>query len=113
MPSWTPISETDLATLLSQQLELCSNEQQALFERHRVTPYKVAISRFGDIESVFVVAEVDSRVIYFEDVEEGFELDVIDSSGLIRGKGCSQFELRHVLALLQDNDLPTLVNTPC
>jgi len=43
------------------------------------------------------VAKFKGRVIFYEDVEEGFEITRIDESGLIKEYGVNQFELRHVV----------------
>jgi hypothetical protein len=52
-----------------------------------------------------VVARFGERVLYFEDVEEGFALSALDETGAIPEPDCNQFELRHVLyALLNSGD---------
>ncbi|WP_334409967.1 hypothetical protein [Bradyrhizobium sp. AZCC 1721] len=48
-------------------------------------------------EFVVVVAVLDDKLLYWSDVEEGWELEVPDARGNIASRGCNQFELRHVL----------------
>ena len=60
------------------------------------------IERLGQIESVFVVARIGESLLFWEDVEEGFELAVADSDGVIRKYGASQFELSHIMLQIQD-----------
>ena len=97
---WHPISESELKELIDRELKNCTAEQQNLFARYRVAFYKIPIHRLGNLEEVFVIAEVASGVIYYEDVEEGFEFDRVGEDGAIGTQGCNQFELRHVLSQL-------------
>ena len=98
---WQPISESELKALLDRELNNCSAEQQAKFTQYRVSPYKVPIHRLGSLEQVFVVAELPTGVVYYEDVEEGFEFDRLGPDGAITTQGCNQYELRHVLTRLK------------
>jgi hypothetical protein len=98
---WKPISESELEALLDRELSNCTAEQQDIFARYRVAPYKVSIHRLGNLEEVFVVAELPTGVVYYEDVEEGFELDHLGADGAIPEQGCNQYELRHVLSQLK------------
>ena len=72
----------------------CSPEQLAAFEAVRVEPYQVPIARNGGIEQVFVVARNGSKVMYYEDVEEGFNIAQLASDGSISRPGCEQDELK-------------------
>jgi hypothetical protein len=90
----------ELSSLLEAQLRLCTPEEQELFGRIRVPLLKTPIHRLGALEEVFVVAECCGGVIYYEDVEEGFEFSVLGPDGAIPVQGCNQFELGHVLRQL-------------
>ena len=102
---WHPISESELKELIDRELKSCTAELQSLFARYRVAPYKVPIHRLGNLEEVFVVAELPSGIIYYEDVEEGFELDRLGGDGAIPTQGCNQFELKHLLSQLSSDHL--------
>lgn len=97
---WQPITADNLDALVTEQLRACSSAQQAAFARYRVPFYAVPIHRLGSVEWVFVVAEFASGVLYYEDVEEGFEVSALGADGSIPNRGCNQYELRHVLAHL-------------
>ena len=49
------------------------------------------------------MAEAGSEVIYYEDVEEGFEICELGGDGMIPERGCEQLELSHVLERLRSN----------
>jgi hypothetical protein len=97
MSSWKPISKSSLESLVSKQLQACTLEQIELFSLHRVDFYKVPIHRLGAIEEVFVVAEHPLGLVYYEDVEEGFEISMLGVDGKIPNQACNQYDLRHVL----------------
>lgn len=101
METWRSISEEELSQLLESQLRHCSLEERSLFGTIQTPLRKIAIHRLGALEEVFVVAECCGGVVYYEDVEEGFEFSVLGPDGAIRVQGSNQFELKHVLAQLK------------
>ena len=97
MDTWQPISAEELNALLTVQIGDCSPEQREIFERCKVTPYLVPINRLGNAEAVFVVARVGDLVLYYEDVEEGFNISTLSPDGSIATPGYEQWELGHAL----------------
>ena len=70
---------------------------------NRITPPARALI-WGDSapsKTVFVVAELLGGVIYFEDIEEGFEFDRPGPDGAIAEQGRNQYALRHLLTQLE------------
>lgn len=101
MNTLRPISEEELSSLVESHLQHCAPEERSRFEKIRVPLRKVPIHRLGALEEVFVVAECCGGVIYYEDVEEGFEFSAFGPDGAIPVQGCNQLELKHVLARLK------------
>ena len=97
METWQPITEAKLSALLTAQLTDCLPNQQQLFERFKVIPYLVPIARSGKIGTVFVVAKLGDVILYYEDVEEGFNVSELTQDGSIATPGNEQWELRHAL----------------
>lgn len=97
METWQPITEEDLNALVAAQLADCSPDQRQLFERSKVIPHLVPIARSGRPEAVFVVAKAGDLVLYYEDVEEGFNISRLAEDGSIATPGYEQWELRHAL----------------
>ena len=95
--AWKPVGIEKLEQIIADDLRSCSADEIAAFEKHRVTPYAVPIIRLGKVEEVLVVATFGSRILYYEDVEEGFELAELDSKGQIPDQGCNQYSLEMVL----------------
>jgi hypothetical protein len=50
-------------------------------------------------EDVFGVAQSGDKIVYYDDVEEAFEVSAPDADGLLHG--CGQFELCHALAQIR------------
>lgn len=95
---WQPISLAELEELVAKELLHCTQNQRDAFARFRVPFYQVPIHRFGSLESVWVAAELPSGLLYYEDVEEGFELGVLGDDGALQDHGCNQYELSHAVA---------------
>jgi hypothetical protein len=98
--SWRPITRLELETLVEDELTRCSPGQSQFFARYRVPFFEAPIHRSGEAEKVFVVAQLPAGVIYYEDVEDGFEFSSLARDGSIEATGSNQFELRHVLSQL-------------
>ena len=72
-----------------------------------VEPYATPIVRYGQPESVIIVARRDNEVIYWEDVEEGFNASPVDENGTILEHWCNQDQLGHALnAWVEGRSLP-------
>ena len=94
---WKPASIKEVKEILQKDLSDCDQEQLAVFNEFAVEPIAVPIVRYGQTESVIVVARRNNEVIYWEDVECGFNVSPIDENGIILEHWCNQDELRWAL----------------
>lgn len=69
------------------------SKQLAIFRQYSVEPYFASIPRFGKVEKVVVVAQKAGEVIYWEDVEEGFDISRLGSDGCILEHWCNDGDL--------------------
>jgi hypothetical protein len=99
--SWKAISAAEMRALIEKQLAECTAEDRTLFETIRIIPRKLVFDRGNFREDVFIVAESEGKLIYYDDIEEGFEVGAPDSDGVLRHVGTGQFELCHALAHLR------------
>ena len=60
--------------IVARDLKAFDPEQLAAFNKYRVSPFNASILRNGKMEGVFVVARNGDQVIYYEDVEDGFNV---------------------------------------
>jgi len=91
--TWEPIAIDELQALVAAQFESCLPAQKAFFSACRVEPYAVPFERSGELERVWVVAELPAGLLYYEDVEEGFEIGRLDADGVLHDNGCNQLDL--------------------
>jgi hypothetical protein len=95
--TWNPITAEGLQKLIEAELSAFSPAEAAGYERTRVPLRAGSIRRDGNVEQAFVVAELDGTVVYYEDVEEGFNLSGLDAQGFIASPGYEQWQLRHAI----------------
>ena len=93
--TWTPITRSEFDELYETQLGDLTSEQRESFERFHVPVDTCRIRRsvvWGD-ELVFVVARNANGVMYFDDVEWGFNVSMVDESDCILNPGGNQYTL--------------------
>jgi len=95
--NWKSANIEQVKQIVERELTDCNPGQRILFETYCVQPRLALLERSGNREPVVVVAQRGNEVIYWEDVEEGFEVSPIDSDGLILNPGCNQNDLRFAL----------------
>lgn len=91
------MTQAELQDLIEEQLADCEPEQVATFEKYRIPLREAPIRRYGKLEHVFIVAERRDEVMYYEDVEHGFNFSPVDAEGRILEHWCNQDELKHAL----------------
>jgi hypothetical protein len=97
MGTWKPLAADELEQIVERELPACEPAQQEAFRQLRIAPRATPIVRGGSVEYVFAVAARGNEVLYYEDVEEGFNVSPLDAGGAIANPGFEQWELRHAL----------------
>jgi hypothetical protein len=87
---WLEARVARVKSIVIEDLEACDVEQTAAFNKYAVEPYLAPIVRYGKMESVVVVARNGSEIIYWEDIEGGFNLSPVDSNDQILEHWCNQ-----------------------
>jgi len=90
MDTWRPATVEEVVRIVNQDLEVCDAKQVTTFKKYRIEPYVARIVRCGSDESVIVVARRGNEVIYWEDVEAGFNISPIGPNEQILEHGCNQ-----------------------
>ena len=91
--TWKSITQDQLQTILDEEFVRCTPQQQEILKSHAVPFRKIPIIRSGNKEYVFVVAQRGNEVLYYEDVEGGFEISSLAKDGSIENSGSNQDEL--------------------
>ena len=94
---WHPTTVDALQKIIEGDLKECDDEQVSAFKKYAVEPYAAPILRYDEMENAVVVARRGDEVIYWEDVEEGFNLSPVSPNGQILEHWCNQDELRFAL----------------
>ncbi len=101
--SWEPISRELLQEIVENGLAEATPEEQEQFVHAAVTPIKWRLSPGGDLGGGFwVVAIMDDRVLWYNDIEDGFNVSRFTVPGTIPSTEywCNQDELRWALPAL-------------
>ena len=84
MVDWTPISQNALLARISQGYARMTRAQQRLWDAIRIKPEKWQQHPYGDKGGGFwAVGLVGQTVIWYNDVEDGFNRSVYSAHGLI------------------------------
>lgn len=97
---WQPATIEEVKNILKAGLQECSSEQIAIFRQCSVEPYLAPIVRYEMSGEVVVVARKSDEVIYWEDIEEGFNISLVGPDGQVLEHWCNQDDLGVALARL-------------
>lgn len=92
--AWTPIAKNELEEIIDKQLSECFPEFIEIFNKYIIPLQLSPIVRYKRLEAVFIVARNQNGVLYYEDVEEGFNFSPINEDGMILEHWCNQDSLR-------------------
>jgi hypothetical protein len=96
---WRPIGRGEFDSLVAEQEAALDRGQKAMLDACRIEPWQAVIRRSeqaGD-ERVWVIAERQGQVLYFDDVEWGWNFSEVDEAGRILRPGGRQCELSGIL----------------
>lgn len=91
--SWHPATADEIVKIVAEDLKTCNDNQIATYKKYALEPYAAPILRYGKMETVIIVARKKNEVIYWEDVEEGFNISSLAADGQILEHKCNQDDL--------------------
>ena len=98
---WKPISEASLWDMLNEAEKRMSLQQARLWEAIRIPPQKWAEKSYGELGGGFwAVAVVGTTVVWYNDIEDGFNRSRYTTFGTIEGYWCNQDELELTLQFI-------------
>jgi hypothetical protein len=95
MHSWRAATPQEVNALLADALRSLTAAHRVKFDQIRV-PVKAVPLASDPGSNVCVVAEFDRKVVYWSDIEEGWELAELDALGRVPERGSNQYELSHL-----------------
>jgi hypothetical protein len=91
---WTPIGESAICDKIIQAELRMNTEQSRLWGVLKITPIKWRQSPWGDAgQGFWVVGLIGEQVIWFNDIEDGFNISRYKTHGVIDEYWCNQDEL--------------------
>ena len=93
MTDWKSITLTELQEVLDSCLAKMSLEQRRVWERISIKPVKWAEHEYGKGEGFWVVGIDGNRVVWYNDIEEGFNISKYSRLGKIDEYSAEQDEL--------------------
>jgi hypothetical protein len=100
---WRPLTRDELQGILERELAECSDEQRGYFKTVAFEPMKWSQSPYGDDGGGFwAIAADDHRVLWYNDIEEGFNVSSFTARGTIPANEywCNQDKLKFALPAL-------------
>jgi hypothetical protein len=92
--TWEALSETELWQMLNDAWPKMSVREQRLWELMRIAPQKWKQSPYGDQGGGFwAVAVIGSWVVWYNDIEDGFNTSRYSEHGHIAEYWCNQDKL--------------------
>lgn len=92
--SWEPISEAEIWNELNNAWARMSVGQQRVWQVIKIEPEKWRLSPWGDEGGGFwVVGLIGHQVVWYNDIEDGFNISDWRRYGQIEGYWCNQDEL--------------------
>ena len=98
---WMPLGEAELLRLIADALAIMEPPARSLWNLICVRPVKWALHPWGDMGGGFwVVGIIGQQVIWYNDIEDGFNMSRYDAPGEIAEYWCNQDELNHTIQAL-------------
>lgn len=94
--SWEPLTREELQQELERAVCALHPSHRDKFEKISVVPWQVEVTeRPGTFH--WVVAEHEGQLLFYDEIEEGWEVEQRNSTGGIDGRWANQFALKHVM----------------
>jgi len=102
---WNPISLNELSEIISFTESDIEDHLKTFWELIRIEPEKWKEKDYGEEGGGFwVVAICGKKVVWYNDIEEGFNISIYHTYGEIQDYFCYQYELNHVVWQLYNID---------
>lgn len=99
--TWKAITEAAIQEEIRQGLDAMTPEQRRLWDSICITPKKWRLSPWGDAGGGFwAVAIAGKKVIWYNDIEDGFNCSPYSEAGVIDEYWCNQDELQWTVGRL-------------
>ena len=91
--SWEPISEVALWDDINNAVDRMSLEQKRTWEAIKVLPEKWQETTYGGSDGFWIVAIIGHSVVWYNDIEDGYNQSIYTKYGRIDEYWCNQSRL--------------------
>lgn len=110
--TWQPTTLSELQELVDSDLAEADDDVIELWQAIRVQPVKWSCSPMGELGGWFwVIAKHEGTVLWYNDIEDGFNASPVLQEGVISDYGCEQHDLelclRRIVATQQTATSPS------
>ncbi len=103
MNNWEPISLTELIALIQKTEAYLTDECLTLWQLIQINPEKWKEKEYAPVDGFWVLAICGKKVIWYNDIEEGFNISRYEVYGHIAEYHCEQDELNWCITKLFNN----------
>jgi len=98
---WEPCSEAELEKLIADSVAAMHAPARSLWDLVRIQPAKWQLHPWGDGgDGFWVVGILGQQVVWYNDIEDGFNVSRYEALGVIAEYWCNKDELHHTMAAL-------------
>ncbi|MBK8167850.1 MAG: hypothetical protein IPK64_18040 [bacterium] len=90
MSVFEPATQQEVEAIVAEGLELCVPQLIETWNTFRIPMRRAPISRYGEMGSVWIVAQRGQEVMYWEDIEKGFNFSPVGDGGEVLQHYCNQ-----------------------
>ena len=107
--TWEPITLDELQQLIAAGEAKMDSSLRQIWEKVRIAPVKWQLHPWGDEGGGFwVVAIIDDFALWYNDIEDGFNISQFTVSGTIDDYWCNQDELQHAVYRVWQKSNPSV-----
>lgn len=102
--NWKPITEKNLWDIILDEEEKMQPKESIVWDAIRIIPSKWDEKSYGSVSGGFwAVAVIGQSVIWYNDIEDGFNISRFTEHGIIKDYWCDQSELHHLITKVRHN----------
>jgi len=95
---WQPYQQSEIQEMIDVGCQKLKPEERKFWEQVKVNPQQWQLSPWGDQGGGFwVVAIYSNKVLWFNDIEEGWNVSTYQEQGVIQEYWCDQAAFEHTL----------------
>jgi len=103
MTNWTAITKTELQEKINESEKALSDEPLIFWQLIRVNPIKWSEKEYGvEGDGFWVVGILGTKVVWYNDIEEGFNFSSYITYGQIDDYSANQYELNELIIQILD-----------